>query len=825
MRLLVAAAAAGLLIGHWVSAADVHAATRVATDIPPQDLGSALQVLAKERGFQVVFVAKDLERLRTAGAKGELTSEEALARLLQGTGFTYQYLGADGVSIVPVAHGESANLGSRVDGIRLVQSAGQSGSSGVESKDPRALQGRLDSADPSANSTQPDSNEIIVTAQKREERAFDVPMSIMALSGEELRRRKLTSLDDLALAVPGMGIQSNGSTRRLALRGLSNVSGGWAQVGIYLDEASATMGSVTGLDVRTYDLERVEVLRGPQGTLYGEGALGGTIRFITKDPRLDAFGMSADAAALFTEDGAPGQRVEAAFNAPLKRDELGLRIAGVFDRQGGWVDQPAAGRKDINDQSLAEVRIKGLWRPAANMTASVMAIVHRNDGSPNNGEDDDGNYTQLFGLTTTPSLQDDYELSNLTLTYDLSRARLLSTTSYIDQDRSLKNYGTALQLTAPPAPPSHVLYEVLPRHTRVFTQELRATSASAGPWQWTVGAIYRDFQTSTDALFRFGAPPPAPLPAAFRSQARTESTSWALFADTSYKLGRLTLGAGLRYFEDDQEQATGAAAFGPTLSATFTSRNPRLYAKFDLTEGVNVYASAAKGFRSGGFNPVNRPPFDPESVWTYELGAKMLADDRRVTADAAVFYSDYVDYQIFGTLPPPSPPLTITSNAGSAKVKGVEWNFGWRPLDRWTFELNGNYLDTRFYEINVLSSAYQVGDPLDLIPKYMVTVSTQRDFSFASKPAFARLDYSRQGRSTYRNRNIGGPSPWYYNESDLIDMLGFNLGVQWNSRLSLSLFGQNLLDERGFLDAFSMDRNAPRARPRTFGIGFGVTFD
>ena len=166
--------------------------------------------------------------------------------------------------------------------------------------------------------------EIVVTAQKREERLMDVPISVVALSAEQLEERNIIGLDDLAMAVPGLSINSQGSyNRRLFLRGVANDTGS-SLIGIYLDEADVTSWAYTQLDLRSYDLERVEVLRGPQGTLYGDGSAGGTIRFITKNPQLDHFSMNADVAALFTENGAPGQRIEAMVNVPLIDNVLGV---------------------------------------------------------------------------------------------------------------------------------------------------------------------------------------------------------------------------------------------------------------------------------------------------------------------------------------------------------------------------------------------------------------------------------------------------------------------------------------------------------------------
>jgi len=299
------------------------------------------------------------------------------------------------------------------------------------------------------------------------------------------------------------------------------------------------------------------------------------------------------------------------------------------------------------------------------------------------------------------------------------------------------------------------------------------------------------------------------------------SKSWAVFGDTSYRLTeRLTLGAGLRDFQDDQESTSSAGPTAITQTKTFHSVNPRAYAQFKLTDQVNAYSSAAKGFRSGGFNLLDQPSYGPESVWTYELGSKMSALAGHLSADLAIFYSDYTDYQVVGILPN-GPPVGITSNAGSARIKGVEWALTLRPTTQWTLSFDGNYVSSNFYEIEATSSSYAVGDRLDLFPRYSYTVSAQHGFKWSAREGFARVDYNQQGPMTYRSRRI----PSFYNESDVINMLNLSMGVQWNQSLSLNLFAKNLLDDRGFTDPFSIEDVASRSRSRTYGFEFSMSLN
>jgi outer membrane receptor protein involved in Fe transport len=759
-------------------------------------------------GVTVMINPASVNRVVSKEVHGTLTARAALALILSDSGLSYTQDG-DRIHIVPAA-----------TVVRSILSEFEAGSGdNVRPGDDHS--GVNDAGDASHRV---ELEEVIVTAQKRSERLQDVPISIVAVTADELAARNVHTLDDLMAVVPGLAVTDAAGSRRLFLRGIGNIFGSSsALIGVYLDEASVTSSSAAQLDLRTYDLERVEVLRGPQGTLYGEGSVGGTIRFITRDPQLSHFEIDADVAALFTEDGAPGQRIESVLNLPLIDDIWGLRIVGTFDHEGGWIDQPAANLKNFNSQNISDVRIKSLWQPSTDLAVNAMAVFHRNDGTQNPGEDSNGNYTQSFNLTTTPSTEDDYDIFNLAVTYDFSFAKLLSTSSYVEQDQLNRNLGGSAQYT-PPGTPRYDFYSLTSDTTsRNFNEEIRLTSRDAGPWNWTLGGFYRRFRNGVDtptAYADFAAPPGTPLPASYSYQFNNLSESGSAFGDTSYRLlDRLTLGAGVRYFMDRQQYASGAGALGPSQSGKFHSLDPRVYADLKVTDQLNLYTSAAKGFRSGGFNLLNQPAYGPENVWTYELGAKSSLLRNQLTVNGDIFYSNYQDYQITGILPPPALPLNIYRNAGNARVKGVESDVSWRPAAGWTVSLSGDYMETEFTRIDVTSAAYIVGDPIDFIPKYQYTASLQRDFKWYGKPAYTRVDYMQQGRETYRNRTI----PDYFGESDVVYTLNLNTNVQWSEALSLGFFVQNLLDDRANVDPAYIDGGGPeRIRPRTFGVQFGV---
>lgn len=822
------ASKAVVLLASLLGAAPVMARADSANfDIPAQPLAAALKVFAEQAQVQLLYQSSAVNHARAPAISGELDKRTALEQLLKGTDLEAVYSSDVAVTIRPARQTSQSHVSDTDEKEGTKSSSGEFRVAQVDqgANSQSVPIGRNSTSQAASNDVRLE--EILVTAQKRPEYLKDVPISIAALGADELQKRNIISIDDLSLVVPGIGgLASSGYNRQIFLRGVGNLAGNSSLVGLYIDDANVTnLPAWLQPDIRTYDLERVEVLKGPQGTLYGEGSVGGTIRFITKDPRLDHLDAATDIAALYTETGAPSQRIQTMINVPLLDNQLGLRVAGTFDHEGGWMDEPAANIKDFNSENVLDVRAKLLWQPSSQLRVIAMALVHRNATAPDVGEDSHGNYTQQFGFTTTPNSTDNHDLYSITLNYDFSGARLVSATNYFDKDQKVHNEGGGYQETPPGTEPFGFYYTQLEHRQSNFNEELRLVSTGSGPWQWTIGGQYRhanyiDKYPIGYYFVQAGQPgaPPDPFNVS-PYEDHGVSNSEAVFGDTSYQItDALTLGAGLRYYQDDQDYGN-LFSTNPDQSAKFHATSPRAYAQYKLTQQANIYASASKGFRSGGFNGFGQPQFGPEIVWTYEFGSKMSLDEGRISFNPALFYSRYSNYQING-LDLAISAFNITSNGGDATIKGADWTLDWRPTDQWTFSFNGNYLKTEFTKINLANTAYNVGDNLDFIPKYEFTVSAERNFACAEqKSCFARLDYSQQGRSTYRGRNIG---PWYFSESDIIHNLGLHLGMQWSENLTMGFLIQNLLNDRGYVSADVIDGYAARNRPRTYGVNFSA---
>lgn len=659
--------------------------------------------------------------------------------------------------------------------------------------------------------------EIMVTAQKREQSVFDVPISIGVLGSEEIEARGVGDLVDLAYAIPELTvIEGFPGSNFVFIRGLGSLTMGSSFVGTYLDEYAVSISGLTGMNNRVVDLERAEVLRGPQGTLYGQGSLSGTVRLVPKAPELDRFGVKGDVSFYLSEDSDElGERISGMINIPVVEDVLGLRIAGEYENTGGWADHPEAGRKDVNDRALKNLHVKGLWRPNNVLEVKSLVVIDKMDADSSNDNIDEDRNLLVFAVPTEPLPAElNTEIYGLTVAYDFGPMRLLSVSSYYDYDNSV-SFSSDFGIFT---------YDGrgIVKAAKAFTQELRFNSAGEGSLDWTVGLFYRDFEEQEEVgdnaqLADFGEGPVPFLGYLFE----TKRTAWALFGDASYALTeRFELGAGIRYFDGEYESSYAQGAFNAQGEGNSDKITWRTYLSFDLTEEIKTYASVATGFRSGGTNIFvpNAPTYDPDELLSYEVGAKASFLDGVLTAELALFYSEYQDLQAI-RINPPNPAETY--NVGEAEVKGLDWTFIWHPLDALALSIAGNVIDSEISKLSVTSTKL-VGDSIDFVPNYTYTLSADYSFNWMdSVPGFVRLDFNEQGKMSYIDRTQG-----VINDSDTLQFLNFRLGAEWK-QWTIAFYAKNLLDEEGKTMANTLNRGliGRRPNPRTIGIKAGLEFN
>jgi iron complex outermembrane receptor protein len=482
MRVTVTATAICGSILALASAQDAAALMRKPTDIPAEGLTAALAALAREFDFQVLYRTEVVGALRTQGAAGTFTPGEALERVLSGTGLTYEYLDEKTVTIVPEppptqpATPSSQSLGTRESPLRLAQTESATDASPPAATSPDALE------------------EIVVTAQKRAEKLQEVPISISVLSGAQLEQQQVTSLNDLSRVVPDMANttanlgpgQGNYEIRGVS-GSVSQTSIAQATVGIYLDDVSMTVPTGAGVgstELKFFDIDRIEVLRGPQGTLYGASSMGGTIRFISNQPDLNTFEGSASTELSDTKHGSLNYVDQGILNLPLSSGVLAARIGVQYSQQSGYIDvenPDALGQvtsRDLNDDRATVVRATLKYQsPDSDLTILPAVLVQRETfgGFPQ--------YDPATPLQTplyaTPQSFDNSLIASLTIQKSLFGASLTSASSYFQRKSNLEQDGT-INLEAPLT--ANTLYWPsvfqLPNNLYQYSEELRLASKS-----------------------------------------------------------------------------------------------------------------------------------------------------------------------------------------------------------------------------------------------------------------------------------------------------------------------------------------------------------
>jgi outer membrane receptor protein involved in Fe transport len=543
---------------------------------------------------------------------------------------------------------------------------------------------------------------IIVTATKRASTVQDVPFSINAQTQEDIQRSNATTIEDISRNVAGLAVQNLGPGQsQVSVRGVSagqivrDQPGVKEQVGVYLDESVISLSLFTP-DLDLFDLNRVETLRGPQGTLFGSGSVGGTLRYITNQPRLGRTEGMVEANINTVEESDIGGHLKGAINVPIG-ETAAIRAVGYAQKFAGFIDaEGPAGGKNVNDGSRVGGRVSVLWQPVTELKITPRVVYQevRADGF---------NRQEIFNLfgntlsTTRPQVdlgereqylllrekfKDDTLIADLTASYDFGPVELTSVTSYINRDILVSRDASALTGSisddAVDLPDAAVLLPsnlVDTTDLKSWTQELRLASTGSGPFQWVVGGFYssvdRDYSQTlptpgyADAV---GGPtggtadPDSP----YNSFLTYDITQKAIFGEASYDFGQFKLTGGGRYYDFKEDRTfdnQGIFTGGNSLSQKTKSDgfSPRVIATWEPNNNLSVNLQAAKGFRLGGANdPINIPicsdqdldifgpysgtSYQDETLWNYEAGVKYQR--RGVTFNVAAFYTKIKDLQV-----------------------------------------------------------------------------------------------------------------------------------------------------------------------------------
>lgn len=764
--------------------------------------------------------------------------------------------------------------------------------------------------------------EIVVTAQKRETALQDVPFSVAAAGEEQIRNSGATNIVDLSRNFAGLTITDLGPGQsQVAIRGISagqvvrDQPGVKESVGVYMDESAISVALFTP-DLDLFDLERFEVLRGPQGTLFGAGSSAGTVRYITRQPKLGEFEGAVEVGGYTGTDTDWGGGAKGMINAPIGQTTA-LRVVGYYNDIAGFIDSyyPArAVREDVNSGEKSGARVAMLFQPSENISITPRVIYQKleTDGYPridvynilgnpfttteppvNPGER--GQVTQF-----REGIDDEFKLADLTMEFGLGGLTLTSISSYTDRDVTvlrdatqltgsvtLSLSGTSGIATSADVRLNSPLYDVTSLQS--FSQEVRLASDGGGAFEWLVGAFYQDIDRDYgqnlptpgyDALLvrlgvptsaSFNAPPDTP----YFSKVPYSFQQFALFGEgTVHFSDQWALTGGLRYYDFEEDRTlTFAGVFadvgytnqpGSTSSDGFS---PRVILSFEPNDDVLLTAQVARGFRLGGINdPLNvtlctaedrvtyggQPTFEDEKVLNYELGAKTLLADRRVTLNASVFFSDIDDLQVIADAGSCSSRIVLNAQA---EALGAELELFARPSEHWDFGVSATYVQAEITESRLNAAGTPIagirdGNRLPTSPEFQAAATATYSWPFTNAlGGFVNFTFQHVGSSYTQLADqepptgcvgcpgapgffaFGAPtiSQFTYDpELPSYELGNLRFGVKadvWEA----AAYVNNLWDERAFL---SLDRErGTRARvgyltnlPRTYGVSLRMNF-
>ncbi|WP_052378353.1 TonB-dependent receptor [Polycyclovorans algicola] len=651
-----------------------------------------------------------------------------------------------------------------------------------------------------------------ITATKREENLRDIPASISAFQGDTLERQGKFNLEDYLQETPGVVINSQGPGTgiRITIRGIATetnpTSSRPSPVGIFIGDTAFTDPYIAGLipDLNAFDLESVQVLKGPQGTLFGGAALSGAIRYVLKDPVLDEWQGAAFTQYVDVTEGDSAFTSGVALNLPWAGRDVALRVGYVKRNYPGVIDDSRAGEKDVNDGGGEQKRAILLWTPTDALSLKLTHLDQDFSGDNQKFAVVNADGPREMDLVVIPEpARNSFSLDSFEARYDFDSMRLVSLTSYTDKQRfSLSDY-TPLLIGRPPEgyPADAAIVSFSNVNSDALSQELRLQSTDNGDFKWLVGAYFYDYsldfelfigpaltQSSLGAgtpigeltdllengtsigqlaeLLGLGTLDLANQTSLLYATNRAKSQERAVYFDLTQTLGNLELSVGARFYQtfvDGGFIGTGALARATNNGLEVDQRNrieeqgisPRFSITYRFTDDVMVYTAASRGFRFGGLqsvpsSPVNGVPetYKSDSLWNYEVGTRTSWLDNTLQLDLTAFFIEYTDPQI--TQKTQGTSLNFVTNVGAAESYGIEAAFLWLPpISGLTVSLSGGLTEARTTEAFTSSSntVIEPGTQLPGAAKSQYSVGLQQFLPLGRLLLDATMNYTYVGKS------------------------------------------------------------------------------
>jgi iron complex outermembrane receptor protein len=667
--------------------------------------------------------------------------------------------------------------------------------------------------------------EVVVTAQKREQSLQDVALAVSAFSGDMMNNAGVVNIEDITAMTPGFAISAyNPVTPAPYIRGVGTNSssvGDDASVGVFIDEVYA--GRAGGYRSDMYDVARVEVLRGPQGTLYGRNVAGGAMNIITNNPSEE---FEAYVEGTYGDYDLLG--FKGSLSGPLTDNgSVRARLAVASRQRDGHTDNVVTG-SELRDEDNVSVRAKLAFDPSDRVSILLTGEYSEDDlaGPAARGfigaDDPTSDQQDVVSLVEDGFTERDMYGVSARVDVDWGPGTFTSITAYRNNDYSFLD-----DLTGTSALP---LLNEASEESDQISQEFRYT-ASQDRWDYTLGVYY--FNEDVDRVETFDSSGLVGIPGFSRPlwDASNESTSYAIFGEMTYRISeQLSVIAGGRFTDDEKEfsnTATNPDLFGFLLEEyqvdtdeTWSEFTPKVTLQYQLDDDVMFYGTWSQGFKSGGFNGIAATeeealqPFDPEQATNIEAGLKAELLDSRLRLNISAFYMDYEDLQNFFL----SEGVVVTATA-DAEMSGIEVELWATLMDGLDINFSYGWLDTEYTEFP--SNPDNEGNNLMRSPENSAAVGIQYSWPLGNwGSALVRGDYSYQDEVFFDVENTPVSAAEEY------DLVHARLSLRHNSGFELAVWGKNLTDEEYFVHAFDLSGAgyAIYGDPRMWGVTASYAF-
>jgi iron complex outermembrane receptor protein len=809
-------------------------------DIPPQDLHAALQQLALVSNHKLFYRSELVSGKSSPAVKGSFTAEQAIQMLLAGTDLTFEITAGDVVLI----RGKDEQSSNSQDPSNASQTATEGWRDRVE--------------------------EIIVTAQKKAQSLQEVPMSVTAIGERSMELAGISNFTDYARMTPGVSFEYAGpgggqlGDRGVFIRGISstNTASGGQPVGFYIGETPVPFS-----DPNLFDINRIEVLRGPQGTLYGASSLGGTVKIVPNSPNSQRFSSKVDSTLSTTKGGGTNYQVRGMANIPVIEDKVAIRATVASRHDEGFIDNagpsllcaapdPACLNgvldedfdKNINDVDQLTFRVAAEIRLTDKLTITPSVFAERKEIADRahytiGFEDGPGGYlTNVSGPASKE--ENNFALYDLGVKYDFGPATLTTSTSQMDWKKDNVLGLSYLIQSAFGLPDTTEVGLATAVERDIFTHESRlASTGDDNTLDWLVGVFYQKEEFSFD---NYSAEPSLPTPIKLLSavQSQTTTKQFAAFTEETLHLtDKLSVTGGLRYFRTEvgadrfvtasllQSPVDFVERLGPTVETGFT---PKVAISYEPTEDVLLYALGSRGFRAGGptRKPANLPAcvaeltalgltprdsFESDTVWNYETGAKTVWADGKLTANVAGYYIDWNNIQQEIQL---NCGFAFSTNFGKASSKGAELELRAAPVRGLDMGVAVGYIDATLSEDSP-TGVGKKGDTTLQTPQWTVALDSQYTVPVGfGLSAYVRGNYQYVDDVAITFSTVGVPNGAMLRPSYKI--ASFSAGLS-NDTWEVQVFIQNAFNERPRFESFvdSAGTRFPQAiaiQPQTIGV-------